>query len=227
MIFYTELPPSYQDRPPKKMYPVPTNKSVYSGWEQDNVKEADFAKAFETDSLPDLVRRYEAGNRPNYIAYINISRRATPDKLEVFEWLLKTDFEDPCGEFWAFVVTTTMAANYAKSAFKIRPGLKWELVVYYAIHKHDSAVATGKHLEAEEKQWLMEQVEDSISDIDIENGTVRLQVIHITSMYELISKLARNLGFDINAASYNVDREWVGDYNEIYNTIEQFAMVDE
>lgn len=105
-----------------------------------NNKNVEFARDFETASLDDLKRRYEAGERPTYSAYHSINFRETPDRLEVFTWLLNTGFGAPRGDFWMYAAGTDMAVEYANAIIKIYPNISYDSIMYYAIDSHDKAL---------------------------------------------------------------------------------------
>lgn len=99
-----------------------------------------FAKAFESAPLSELKARYEAGERPSYLAYCGIAVRASyglRDGPEVLQWLLSTDFMNPTGDFWLHVAGTPDSATYAKLTWASRPGLEAESIAYNALSHLD------------------------------------------------------------------------------------------
>lgn len=99
-----------------------------------------FSQAFRNTPLVELKARYASGERPHVFAYCGIPFRphhGFDDEIETLSWLLSTDFEDPTGDLWLFVAGTSNAAEYVKTAMKIRPRLQTDPIAANAITNLD------------------------------------------------------------------------------------------
>lgn len=99
-----------------------------------------FADDFVSGSLTDLQHRYQSGERPvDYVVYQAIAMRSA-DRLEVFKWLLSTDFRAPPESFWLFVAGSTMSVEFAKAALQVRPHLQVDPIEYQALRCADKSL---------------------------------------------------------------------------------------
>jgi len=130
-----------------------------------------FAGDFGSENLHDLKRRYEAGERPDCeLAYKAISSRPSRDRIEVFKWLLSTDFEAPPENFWLYVAGTIAAVEFAEAALQIRPRLRCEPIEYQAICCADKSLL---EFIASRTGWKLEYLEQidrllTLAESDIE-----------------------------------------------------------